>query len=390
MKKHVGRRQSRLASLLVAFALGLLGVVGLAAPASAATGNILPPFDIGTTWTICRGYDYASHTGTSEYGIDLTGSGCDNSAAGRTVRAPIDGTVAYYQVSYGNLCVNTAGGRSYTLTHISSGISSGTVVAGQAVGTVGAAGDYNNNGVAHIHFQIWGSPNCYNNSVIPFDSTNNTQICGAPDLTPTGGTDGFNNGMWSGTVFTGQSCGSSTNSSSTNRIGVLGNGTLDVKEGPVGAMWTAVGGGSSFELSPNRIAVYDGNWLNVKEGGLNATWTTVTGQVDEYHVTDNRIGIRVGSTISIKDGPIGAPWTAIGNGSSFQMSPNRIALYDGQLHVKEGPIDATWTTVTGAVDEYHVTDTRIGVLIGGQLYVKDGPIDSSWVLVGGGSAFDLS
>lgn len=196
----------RLASLLVAFALGLLGVLGVAGTAQAATGNMLPPFDIGTTWTICRGYDYASHTGTSEYGIDLTGSGCDNSAAGRTVRAPMDGTVAYYQASYGNLCVNMADGRSYTLTHISSSITGGTVTAGQAVGAVGAAGDYNNGGVAHIHFEIWGAPNCYNSSVIPFDATSNAQICGAPDLTPVG-PDGLNNGTWSGTVFTGESCG---------------------------------------------------------------------------------------------------------------------------------------------------------------------------------------
>ncbi|WP_214110754.1 VCBS repeat domain-containing M23 family metallopeptidase [Acrocarpospora catenulata] len=176
-------------------------------PAKAATGDILPPFDLGQTWNICQGYNGpVSHTGTSEYGLDLTGAGCNNSAAGRNVRAPIGGTVSYYQASYGNLCVNIAGGRSYTLTHIDSSITSGSVTAGQLVGTVAAAGNRGNNNLAHIHFQMWGASNCYNSSVIPFDTAHGTRICGAPDLTPTGPNGG--NGTWSGTSFTGADCSS--------------------------------------------------------------------------------------------------------------------------------------------------------------------------------------
>ena len=181
----------------------------MAAPASAADGNILPPFNVGESWTICRGYNYASHTGTSSYGIDLTGSGCDNSASGRTVRAPISGSIYYYQASYGNLCVNIADGRSYTLTHIDSSLTSGSVSAGQAVGNVAAPGNRGNAGVSHIHFEIWDTPNCYSSSGIPFDSAHGTRICGAPDLTASG-PNWYSNGTWSGTNFAGQNCGVST------------------------------------------------------------------------------------------------------------------------------------------------------------------------------------
>jgi hypothetical protein len=189
--------------------MSLVGVISVASPAQAATGNILPPFDIGQTWYVCQGYDNSAvtHTGTSRYGLDLTGGpNCDNSAAGRNVRSPMAGTVSYYQGTYGNLCINTTGGRSVTLTHINSSLTAGTSVgAGTYVGTVAAANSRENGGVAHIHFQMWASPNCYNSSVIPFDSAHSARICGAPNLTTTGPNGG--NGTWSGTSFTGATCG---------------------------------------------------------------------------------------------------------------------------------------------------------------------------------------
>lgn len=209
LKEGSQRVLRRLVILLATLILVVGGVVGgLVAPAQAATGNILPPFDLGQTWNICQGYDNpgVTHTGTSTYGLDLTGAGCDNSASGRNVRASLSGTVAYYQGTYGNLCINVGDGRSYTLTHIDSTITSGTVTAGQLVGTVAAPGSRGNNGVAHIHFQMWSTSNCYSSSGIPFDAAHNAQICGAPDLTASG-SPGTGNGTWSGTSFTGQSCG---------------------------------------------------------------------------------------------------------------------------------------------------------------------------------------
>lgn len=213
----------RLVSLLITLSLGLLGVMGAATQASAATGNILPPFNIGETWYVYQGYGPNAPTHNNNdpsvaslYGLDLTYGNSTTASAGRTVRAPMSGTVYYYQTSYGNLCVNTADGGSYTLTHINSSITSGSVTAGQAVGTVAAAqpdGSLppHNNGVAHIHFQTWSAPGCWTNTDggVPFDSAHGRQICGAPDFTATG-PSAANNGVWSGTTFTGQSCSGNT------------------------------------------------------------------------------------------------------------------------------------------------------------------------------------
>jgi hypothetical protein len=200
----------RLRSLLIVLSLMLGTIMGATTSAQAVTapGNILPPFDAGQTWNVCQGYGGGpTHTGTSQYGLDLTGAGCDNSAAGRTVRAPVSGTVYYYQPAYGNMCINLPDGRSLTLTHIDSSITSGTVNAGQAVGTVAAPNQRGNAGVAHIHFQLWATPGCYGNPGIPFDADHGARICGAPNLTASGPNAG-NNGIWSNTSFTGRECDS--------------------------------------------------------------------------------------------------------------------------------------------------------------------------------------
>ena len=219
LRRRYGRVALILFALLAPLMMGMASVG--AQPASAATGNMLPPFDTGQTWNICQGYNGSvSHTGTSLYGLDLTGAGCDNSAAGRNVRAPIDGTVSYWQASYGNLCVNIPGNRSYTLTHIDGTVTSGSVAAGQLVGTVAPAGTRNDNGLAHLHFQIWGAPNCYNSSVIPFDSADGTSICGAPDLVANGPIGVAGRGAWSGTSFTGATCGSPQPSPPPSPVGL--------------------------------------------------------------------------------------------------------------------------------------------------------------------------
>ncbi len=269
-------------AILVVLGLILGLFVGVAATsASAAEGNILPPFDVGQSWTICRGYGYASHTGTSTYGLDLTGAGCDNSAAGRTVRAPVGGTVYYYQPSYGNLCINKTGGGSYTLTHINSSVTSGKVTAGQVVGTVAAAQPNpnvapRNNNVAHIHFQMWASNGCYGDAGIPFDSANGARICGAPNLTPNG-PNGYNNGTWSGTSFTGAGCGTSNTpippptpvrpSFQFDRFGDLGV-LHQLDDGGFDAHVLYGSTGTPFQYNPTlarRFSGTDGwNWNEVK------------------------------------------------------------------------------------------------------------------------------
>ncbi|MDB5159762.1 MAG: hypothetical protein JWO99_25 [Candidatus Saccharibacteria bacterium] len=182
------------------------GIV-FAVPAQASSiGDILSPYGASQGVCVYEGYSSGTHTGTSQYGLDLVTGNCSStSAGGLAVYAPLAGTVAYTPGATGDLCINVAGSRSITLTHIATSLTSGaSVAAGQLVGAVGTAGSYGNNGVAHVHFQIWSAVNCWNNSKVPFDTADSARICGAPDMTATGGTG--TNGVWSGTVFVGTSC----------------------------------------------------------------------------------------------------------------------------------------------------------------------------------------
>ncbi|WGX98125.1 putative Ig domain-containing protein [Nocardioides sp. L-11A] len=191
--------------------LATLAVVGVTSPATAAApGNMRAPFANGESWFVYQGYRSGTHA--SGYALDLTRSTSKTSTSGAGVIAPLSGTVSYWQVSHGNLCVNISGGRSYTLTHINASKTSGTITAGQKVGTVAAAGAVNNNGVAHLHFGIWSKPNCpwsQPQYELPFDSVNKTRICGAPDMKASGpsGTGGWSNGTWSGTTIKADTCG---------------------------------------------------------------------------------------------------------------------------------------------------------------------------------------
>ncbi|MFE0698900.1 FG-GAP-like repeat-containing protein, partial [Streptomyces sp. NPDC058872] len=217
----------RLRNISVALAVAASGIVGGAGSAQAADGDLASPFDIGSSWNVCQGYDGSvSHTGTSRYGLDLTGSGCDDSASGRNVRAPLGGTVSSYGASTGTLCINADDGRSIALTHIDSALTGGRVDAGQSVGAVAAPGQRGNMGVSHLHLQIWSSPGCWANGDggMPFDSAHDARICGAPNLTADGPDGG--NGTWSGTSFTAAACG--TSGSGTHVRDFNGDGRTDV------------------------------------------------------------------------------------------------------------------------------------------------------------------
>jgi hypothetical protein len=328
----------------------LVGVVVSAPPAVAAEGNILPPFDTGQTWNICQGYNNSAvtHTGTSAYGLDLTGAGCDNSAAGRNVRAPMAGTVYYYQSSYGNLCVNVAGGRSYTLTHINSSVTSGSVTAGQLVGTVGAANTRGNNGVAHIHFQMWATANCYSSSGIPFSSANGIRICGAPDMTADGPNAG-QNGTWSGTSFTGGNCGASSPPPQWNGVGnatFLGTNALTNGQQMHGNQYIMSDDGrfvlllqsdgnlveytASGVLWQTNTSGYPGAWLGVQGDGNVVLYTSSnvplwsTGPAAIYSFTIQNDANLVGYTLS------GQPmwWTGVTR-STAGLSYRAQSIYNG-------------------------------------------------------------
>jgi murein DD-endopeptidase MepM/ murein hydrolase activator NlpD len=177
-------------------------------PVSAAPSTINAPFDTGSTWYVCQGYNGPiTHQGV--YALDITSApGCDRNAPwGQNIRAPLDGTVAWYGSGAGSLCINTTDGRSIALYHINSSLRSLTkVTRGQIVGSLGAPGTVANGGIPHLHLEMWASPGCPNNFTrIPFDLEHSSRICGAPNMTAAG-PDYFRNGTWSGVSFTAESC----------------------------------------------------------------------------------------------------------------------------------------------------------------------------------------
>lgn len=173
-------------------------------------GDIVPPhnykspFEPGQKWYVYQGYQSGTHK--SGYALDLTTDSSTTSSAGKKVRAIAAGTVYYWQAEYGNLCVNTPDGRSYTLTHIETGKRAGnTLKAGEVVGTIAAAGKARNNNVAHLHLSVWKAKNCYAAAggpanELPFDTGSKARLCGFNNFTRTGPTSG--NGIWSGTAGT--------------------------------------------------------------------------------------------------------------------------------------------------------------------------------------------
>ncbi|MED7949718.1 peptidoglycan DD-metalloendopeptidase family protein [Streptomyces sp. BE303] len=381
---HRRRALTNLRSFLVALSLVLGGVLGVGVhPARAAAGNILPPFDVGETWNICRGYGYASHTGTSTFGLDLTGAGCDNSATGRTVRAPMDGTVSYFQAAYGNLCVNAAGGRSFTLTHINSSLTPGTTVsAGQSVGSVSAAAPPgvppDNGGVAHIHFQLWGAPNCYNGSGIPFDAAHNARICGAPDLTAGGPSAG--NGTWSGTPITGAACDSTPpqNPGQPPQFIVQRQGANVYAKAGFAEAWSHLAGNTvDVQVAETRIVTRDPAHTIYAKEGIGGSWFTLADNVDEYAVSANLVVIRQGTKVSAK-ADLWGPWVQIANDAiDVQVAGTRIGHRDTahELYLNDG-LYGSWYHVASNVDEFRLAPGLVVQRQGANVYAKAGFADA--------------
>ena len=202
--------------ILAVFLLSVLVFIATLCTAStvhAASGSLTSPLEPGSVWYICQGYNSPrTHTGGDALSLDFTRQLCDGSSqsntssAGSTVRAPMSGSIYWYSSTYGALCVNTFDNRSILLVHIDSSLGSGAVVSsGQTVGSIASAGARGNAGIAHLHLQMWDKPNCYNGNAIPFDSSHNSQVCGAPDMTISG-PNNYSNGTWSGTNIISQNC----------------------------------------------------------------------------------------------------------------------------------------------------------------------------------------
>jgi len=351
--------------------LGMLaGGLGLtASSASAATGDILPPFDVGQRWNICQGYGGGvTHTGTANYALDLTGAECDNSASGRNVRAPIGGSVHFYQA--GTLCINASNGKSVALTHINSSLTRGrSVSAGQLVGTVAAPGQQSNRGVAHIHLQTWSSHGCWDtgNGAIPFDSGHGMRICGAPDLTAKGPSTG--NGAWSGTSFTGQSCGPA-------KVGLMAllkkNGDLKVQK-TNGAWVTLMHNVTNFQVNQDKIFAQKGDAL-WRKTGVTGAWTRIRGSgVKSFSVEGDRVAvILTDGTLHHKSGN---SWPLmLRNVTAVDLDGDKSVARqaDGTLRIKTGTT-GSWRLLRSDVRTFDIEDGVVAVVQNdGTLRYKNG------------------
>ena len=122
------------------------------------------PYAGGLAVQIIQGYNGGTHQGVERYSLDLTRA--DGATAGSPVLAPASGTVAFAEdpgAQHG--CIGVAidgdGDLHYMLCHVilTRSFTYGEAIQfGQPLGTVGAPGLVGNNGVAHVHMQLYTLP----------------------------------------------------------------------------------------------------------------------------------------------------------------------------------------------------------------------------------------
>jgi len=142
-------------------ALAALGLAGLSTRAAHGAAAIHLPYPAGTAVSILQGYNGGTHQGVERFSLDLTRD--DGKTSGSPALAPAAGTVVWaYPPGSNNGCIGIqidgGGGLHEMLCHIILNHSYGNgdhVSGGQVLGTVGVPGTVGNNGVSHIHLQLY-------------------------------------------------------------------------------------------------------------------------------------------------------------------------------------------------------------------------------------------
>jgi hypothetical protein len=174
-----------------------------------------------------------------------------------------------------------------------------------------------------------------------------------------------------------------------NRIAVLQNGRVLLKEGDLYAGWTVQWTDSvvKLQIDGKRVGVLtqDG-LLHVKDDNEpGAPWTIQEGSVTDFSLSGNRILINKSGAAVMKEGNLYAGWTVQWTDSvvKLQIDGKRVGVLtrDGLLHVKDdNEPGAPWGTQMGSVTDFRLSGNRIGVLKYGRLWVKEGNLYDRWVI----------
>ena len=174
----------------------------------------------------------------------------------------------------------------------------------------------------------------------------------------------------------------------SDRVGILIDGTLFVKEGNLDALWIRQNVGvSKFQIEGDRIAVLVGDLLRVKEGGLSQPWVNVDGLVQDFQLEGNRIAVlRTNKDLRVKEGGLSASWVTVDRGvDAFSLENNRIGVLKSDLlRVKEGGLSQPWADIDGLVQDFQLEGNRIAALRTNKvLRVKEGALSQPWADVDG-------
>ena len=135
-----------------AFLFAIMLLAAASQPAAAQVAGLKAPAPAGTQWEVLAGYNTATHEGIDPYALDLWRK--DAETGGTPVLAPMSGTIGY--TSDTCLSIRTSD-VNLLMCHVfvDPGLNRGDPVAvGQRVATVAPDGQAQNNGIAHIHFQL--------------------------------------------------------------------------------------------------------------------------------------------------------------------------------------------------------------------------------------------
>jgi hypothetical protein len=152
-----------MAGLVLAMAMVMMAWGHQEQPAEAATIGLPIPAPLGTQWRVIAGYNTATHHTVDPYALDIART--DAETGGTPLLSPILGTVGYVS----DTCVSVRDDRvNILMCHVfaDAGLQRGqTVRPGQRLALIAPDGQAENNGIAHVHYQLnmrtsgWGGSN---------------------------------------------------------------------------------------------------------------------------------------------------------------------------------------------------------------------------------------